>query len=177
MIKILFVNTDQRSYDPCYHIIKTECSNLKGIDPNSIIINHPENSKPYCENVSSIYFNISRTSGMAAIAISDSEIGIDIEKKLTLNIPIPLHMFHDDEHVYLAQAKNDQQKLIRFYELWTQKEAYSKYLGKGLSLRTDSYSVRSASIQSMLYTGIKNNYVFSICSQQSPLDIIYQTVP
>ena len=93
--------------------------------------------KPYFLNYPEIKFNISHTREALLIGISNKyKIGVDIEK-LEYN---PYHheiseiMFVEKERNILYNIKDDLERSRKFIELWTKKEAYSKYLGIGLGL-------------------------------------------
>ena len=49
-----------------------------------------------------------------------------------------MRFFSDDEYKYILAGQED--RISRFYDLWTLKESYIKYVGKGLSIPLDSFS-------------------------------------
>lgn len=101
-----------------------------GIDKH-IEVKRGKNGKPYysaCE----VFFNISHAGDYVAMAICDSEIGIDIEPNTYCNFDNLLDLFYPTERRQVQSGR------MSFYELWCAKEAYLKYTGDGLSNGVDS---------------------------------------
>lgn len=80
--------------------------------------------KPHLKN-NSFYFNISNSDNVTVCAISNNEIGVDIEK-ITYRHRVLNKVFTDDEKC-LVKTRDD------FTRIWVKKECYVKYLGIGLS--------------------------------------------
>lgn len=83
-----------------------------------------------------IYFSLSHTSGLVALAISSvSEIGIDVEK---VDRPVDISGVAEAVFTHLELANilraTPNKDRVNFFELWTLKEAYIKALGRGFSL-------------------------------------------
>ncbi len=94
--------------------------------------------KPFV-SIPFIHFNASHAGHRIAVAISDFPIGIDIETITTPCAEIAKRYFSQDESAYVlhpCQAMD-----LRFFEIWTKKEAYIKYKGKGLAIALRSFSV------------------------------------
>jgi len=51
----------------------------------------------------------------------------------------------------------------RFYEVWTKKESYAKYVGKGLSIPLKTFDVIDDSIKENFSIFNINGYIISIC--------------
>ncbi|RDU24801.1 4'-phosphopantetheinyl transferase family protein [Anaerosacchariphilus polymeriproducens] len=88
-----------------------------------------------------IHFNASHSGNWIACAVSDYEVGIDVEKISHVDEDIAEHFFTEIENQYLK----NQPDLLRkesFYKLWTLKESYIKFKGKGLSIPLDSFSIQ-----------------------------------
>ncbi len=83
-----------------------------------------EYGKPYIKG-NPIYFNISHSKEYTVIAISDQEIGVDIEH-LTYKKKL-LNKIANEEEIKAIKNEHDWTKL------WVKKESYVKYLGMGLS--------------------------------------------
>lgn len=83
-----------------------------------------EYGKPYLKN-NEFYFNMSNSGKYTICAISDKEIGVDIQKiKLKENI---IDKICTEEEKKIINNADD------FTKIWVKKESYVKYLGKGLS--------------------------------------------
>ena len=81
-----------------------------------------------------IFFNLSHSSGVSLLAFDPgSEIGVDVEmidEEFDYE-PIVKRWFTPEEGKYIWQSKENSR--IRFYELWTRKEAYLKAIGEGIT--------------------------------------------
>ena len=86
-----------------------------------------EYGKPYFEN-NDVYFNISNSDSVVVAAVSDKEIGIDIQK-IKYNDAIVNRTFTESEKQYLNKS-SDKKKV--FTLIWTMKESYVKKLGIGV---------------------------------------------
>ena len=103
--------------------------------------------KPYfCEPaLEDVFFSKSNTQGHEIVCFSDREVGVDCENiKARPGIEtrfagISRKYFTDDEQEYLRASSEG--GIERFFEIWTAKEAYMKYTGKGFSEGFRTFSV------------------------------------
>jgi len=102
--------------------------------------------KPHISNTgltSPLYFNLSHTENMVALAVSRSEkIGIDVEwmcRGGNRELQLAEKYFSPLERREL-NALPEAERKERFFSLWTLKEAYIKACGKGLSIPLDVFS-------------------------------------
>lgn len=129
---------DERTYVISHALVNQKISEQIGNDFNRIKINYFENKKPYIAG-RPFDFNLSHSSGYFAFVLSGHEnhfVGVDIEAVNTKTDiePIVNRYFHKNEIAYVL--KNDlrtNMQRIRFYEIWTRKEAFLKMHGTGLS--------------------------------------------
>ncbi len=97
--------------------------------------------KPYIKEYPQFNFNISHSEDIVVGAIDNQPIGIDIEKVKTINYEgIAREFFAEGEFNYIIKDSLDN-KLERFYKIWTLKESYIKCCGQGLSLPLKSFSI------------------------------------
>ncbi len=116
--------------------------------PEEVIFGSGEFGKPYIKQTdksNNIQFNVSKSSAMGAVAISQGmQIGLDIEQIKHNGISdcdlIVEKEFTDDE-IKWYQQHDSKNRLIAFYALWTCKEAYLKALGSGLNDSLDRFTV------------------------------------
>lgn len=98
--------------------------------------------KPYLPHNPRICFSISRSEECLAIAVADSSIGVDVEKTKANPGGDQLAgcFFHAREKETLRRlppaARRD-----AFLRIWTQKEAVTKALGKGLHFPLERFAV------------------------------------
>ena len=111
-----------------------------GINPKDAQIDYGEHEKPYIKG-SNIYFNLSHSEEYVICAISNYEIGCDIEKIDSGGEKIAKRFFHEKEFDRIASSENEAEKLELFYELWTLKESFIKVTGQGLHLPLSSFQI------------------------------------
>jgi len=130
--------SDERTYVITHALVNRKISEILGTDFNKLSINYFDNKKPYVEGTN-IDFNLSHSSDYFAFIISTYEnlyVGVDIELvKVNLDlVPIVNNYFHKNEISYILNSgSNNLTQQLRFYEVWTRKEAFLKMLGIGLS--------------------------------------------
>ena len=82
--------------------------------------------KPYLKN-NEVFFSVSHTADIVAVAFSEYPVGIDIEYPREYSKGVCRRMFNCEENLY-AQKSN-----INFTKIWTLKEAAVKASGEGIS--------------------------------------------
>ena len=129
---------------------------------NHLIESHPSftygaNQKPYIKQNSNIFFNISHTNGCVTCAISNSEIGVDIEKIRPINLNISKKICTPSEQKLFDKSSNKSNFLLT---IWTKKESYVKCKGMGYSYglkNVDTTKIRSFKLRKY------KDYYISIC--------------
>ena len=120
-------------------------SDVSGKTPEYFIITIDCNRKPQIRNYEGLFFNISHSESKIAVAVSNEEIGIDIEVMRPYSLRLAKKICNEEELLYIFGHLPDETEftenankdtLHRFFEIWTAKEAYFKCIGTGLpSLR------------------------------------------
>lgn len=114
---------------------------LLGCRAEEVVFAYEENGRPYLPG-SPYRFNISHSENVVAVAVHTKDVGIDVEKIRDVSMHVAKKYFCADENMYLfghepqdadfaAVAAPD--VLLRFFEIWTAKEAYLKSMGRGLT--------------------------------------------
>lgn len=94
--------------------------------------------KPYL-NKKNIYFNISHSFNIAAIAVSTMNLGLDIEKIRPYDTRLVDKVICENGRIQLLKNPDDNSL---FYKYWTAKESIIKYDGKGLRIDLQSIDVK-----------------------------------
>jgi 4'-phosphopantetheinyl transferase len=108
------------------------------VEPAALRFTTSEHGKPelcYPDAAIGLRFNLSHTRGLVACAITQQRaIGVDVERidRRVELLAVARHVFSPREITALTALADEPQRL-RFFELWTLKEAYIKAIGKGLS--------------------------------------------
>ena len=119
-----------------------------------------EFGKPSLPNLP-LHFSLSHCKDAVACAVSDYNIGIDVESIVAYNPDVARRGCTAAELEMLEQSEN---KDVDFIILWTIKEAISKYEGMGLSLPFSEIDPSKYSVHTSLFKS--KNLVLSIASNQ-----------
>lgn len=103
--------------------------------PQEIIFEKSSSGKPYLKNHTQIQFNLSHSENMILCAISQNPVGIDVEytNKNIDYLALSKRFFSPKEYELIFSENNLENKKNLFFKLWTEKEAYYKTLGMGIS--------------------------------------------
>ena len=151
----------------------------EGFDPGNteLPISEYDNGKPYLEGIP-IYFNISHSGDMVAVALAPKEVGCDVEYKSKNAMNVAEHFFAEDEVAFLNKTEDEARQELEFTKLWTMKESVVKCTGEGIRRPFDDFSLvdcagkrvsriilpgRSDILHVREYES-KNGYCFSVCS-------------
>ena len=103
-------------------------------------IDRGEKGKPFIVGVENVFFNISHSGDYVVCAVSDREIGIDIEKRAKARMEVAGRFFHGEEVAQLKMLAEDKQDQL-FFNYWSVKESFLKYIGTGLARPLNSFIV------------------------------------
>jgi len=124
-----------------------------------------ENGKPYIKNCTGFYFNLSHSGSRAVCAVSDSEVGCDVEIIKEAHLDLAKKFFSKDECFAVENAPSKEDKKSMFYRIWTGKESYIKATGEGMKEKLSSFSVLSDSVgeYGIIHLDYFDGYSYSIC--------------
>lgn len=110
-----------------------------GVVPREVTFRYGAHGKPF---VDGLHFNISHSGGRALIALSQVEVGADIELPRPRRTDgIARRFYAPGEIERLFRLTDDDARQAEFFRLWTCKEAFLKVTGEGLSRSTRSYEI------------------------------------
>ena len=119
-----------------------------------------KHDKPYAEN--GVFFSVSHSGRVAAIATDDREIGLDVEQLPDESrLKIADRFYHSRERAYV---KGSQDPRRAFCEIWTRKEAVLKMTGEGISTDLTAFDTTALPLSAQLYTRALDGYALSVCS-------------
>jgi len=133
------------------------------VNNSDIILSKNNYGKPFLVGFPDFQFNISHTRCAIVIGFSEKPIGIDIEKINIADLTIAELFFSENELNYILSDQQQQNKL--FYEVWTKKESYIKWLGKGLSIPLATFDIISNELDELFNLIHIDNYLISVCSE------------
>lgn len=128
------------------------------LEPTDISFKREKNGRPYAVGLD-IYFSLSHSGTLAVCAISDTPVGIDVEQIHKTHLKVARRCFTEQEQYYVFGKKGRPQ--IKFYEIWTKKEAYVKLMGLGVSDFATFDVMKNEKIHTICY----QDYIISIARQ------------
>ncbi|PFD48722.1 4-phosphopantetheinyl transferase [Bacillus cereus] len=114
-------------------MIRSTISKQLGLSFNELNFAYNDFGKPYLKNDQNVHFNLSHSGDFVVACIDKSKVGIDIEKIDNIPIDDITNIFYQNEINYIKNNDGNTTNLERFFRIWTLKESFLKYLGKGLS--------------------------------------------
>lgn len=120
-------------------------------------LHRKENGQPYLTGCD-LHVSIAHSDELVVCAISENPVGIDAEKMRPIDLATAKHVCTEEELHYLTNGEPlpqrgslcaDPAMLLRFYEIWTAKEAYFKNLGTGI---TNLKAINILPLERQLYT-------------------------
>ena len=96
--------------------------------------------KPRLISPQGVCFNLSHSGGWTVAAVSDGEVGVDVQQLKPVDMRLATRFFTEEERRQIECAGEGATEL--FYRFWTVKEAYLKALGTGLNRPLNSFTVR-----------------------------------
>ena len=140
-----------------------------------------EHGKPYLMETPEIYVNWSHSMDYVICAISDQEVGIDLQKmdREPKENLIRKALTEEEQEFYRSVPKPERQKL--FYQYWSVKESFLKALGTGFytSLHTFqveeeqpriSHHINRKNYSCRLLTFREPDYVAAVCVENAALE-------
>ncbi len=128
--------------------------------------------KPYLTN-SAIFFNLSHSGERVMCAVSDMEVGCDVQKIGEVNFKIADRFFSPSERRLLNSIEDKNEKIKMFYRLWTLKESYIKAVGTGLKTPLGSFSVTTRENLNGYHFKeyyISDGYAYAVCGKSPYFD-------
>lgn len=125
-----------------------------------------------------LYFNISHSGDLVVLAVSDKQVGCDIQEIRAYNSKVASRHYCENEKKLIEESSDKDSAFIR---LWALKESILKFTGKGISGGLSSYDFSAFGENesftafgcNFYITEIENTY-FALCHKNSEFEI-YKT--
>ena len=122
-----------------------------------------KHEKPYVAD-NSLFFSVSHSGDIVAIAIDSVEVGMDVEKLPEPDrLKIADRFYHVNERAYVNDADDECRAFCR---IWTRKEAYLKCTGEGISTDLTAFDTTSLPLSGRIITHDLEGYCLSACSEK-----------
>jgi len=98
--------------------------------------------KPFIMAYPNFHFSISHSGSYVALASHEDKVGLDIqEERNSKTMAISNRFFAKEERELLESVTDKDSRTKLFYRIWSAKEAYIKYTGRGMSENLASFTV------------------------------------
>lgn len=159
-------------------------SKKTGINMMKIGYEYNQYRKPKFKNIEELEFNISHSGDYVISAFDKECLGVDVEELSAVkeHEDIAKSFFADSEYMWIKK-QNAESKNRAFYKLWTLKESYVKFLGKGLNIPFDSFAfeydkekdefyIKDLNERIRFFNRSLDNYELSACTTSKNIEII-----
>lgn len=136
----------------------TSAMERRGINPDGANIIAGKNGKPYIEG-NPFYFSLSHSGNIAVCAVSDGEVGADIERVASIRESVIKGAYTPNEKLLLQGIEGDK-KAEAFFRIWTAKESVIKYIGAGLLFPLKNIDISFKPFISADIVGVKEKLFF-----------------
>ena len=118
---------------------------------------YAEKGKPTLRDYPHIHFSLSHSKCTAVCAISDAEVGVDVQYISPISDRVAKRVLTTNEYVKFKESKTPDEY---FCEIWTIKEACLKQTGQGISTELRDLSAESVT-ERYIYRG--DGYFCCVC--------------
>ncbi len=130
-----------------------------GVTRREIELAENTHGKPYLVHRPDLHFNVSHSGDWVVCAVGPEELGVDVERCNPDAINVA-RRFAPEEFAYIHGGACPEERTERFTEVWTLKESYVKFLGRGLAVALNAYSVSVEGQRSRLLRGVDGRTPF-----------------
>jgi len=139
-----------------YLLLRRALFDVYGID-EVVEFEYTAKGKPLLKDHPHIHFNFSHSKNLASCAVSDNEVGVDIQHIVTVSEAVARRVLSDKEYAGFNTAANKDEY---FCEIWTVKESFLKKTGQGIT--EDIRNITADSVtDKMIYRGM--DYFCCVC--------------
>lgn len=157
----------------------------KVLDVKNPSIRIADGGKPYLEDYSNFFFNISHSGSYVVCVIGNQEVGVDIQLHKKVSEGFGKRFFCREEMAYLetvaeeseitkvdmievdmtesGTTEDSKEAEKRFFSIWTKKESYVKYLGTGMKEDFRKINVLSNSNVNFVEYDDIQGYSITVC--------------
>ena len=118
-------------------LLQREIFSRYHVEPSSLY--EGVNGKPLSKE---ICFSLSHSGEQVILAVSEDEVGCDIEKQGEARTSIAKRFFTTGEQKFLESFSTEEERDKAFLRLWTARESYMKMTGEGMRLPLREFEAR-----------------------------------
>ncbi len=136
-------------------------------------VHYKNGEKPLLVSDKKLFFNISHSADFVALAVSDDEVGCDIQEIRSYNPKVAKRNYCENETKLIEDSE---EKADVFIRMWALKESVLKFTGKGLSGGLSTYDFSPyineesfTAFSSDFYVKKMENCYFALCHKGSDI--------
>ena len=133
--------------------------------------------KPYFPGLPDIHFSITHSRDCWACAMAEEAVGVDMEflerKRDIKYLSIAKRYFTEEE-----QRFTEAHGVKGFFQIWVRKEAYVKYIGRGLAYGLSAFdTIKGGALLQQVGSGwikeedLCHGYLTAICTEKETIDV------
>ena len=123
-------------------LLLREAMDRQGYDQTPLELSEGLYGKPFLPKVPEFRFNLSHSGDMVLCAVSDRDVGCDIEEMTHVSLKMAERFFYREEYQRILSCPTEEEQREMLFRLWTLKESFMKMKGLGLYLSPDTFGVR-----------------------------------
>jgi len=158
-IKRLGTPLKQKASAMAYLLLRIALFKDFGID-EAVIFKFADNGKPLLNDFSHLYFNLSHSKDAAACAVSEVEVGVDVQIIKPITDKLAKRVLTPHEYASFKESPDPEDY---FFRIWVIKESFIKKTGHGLA--AELRAIEADEIKNI--TIFKNkDYYYSLCGPE-----------
>lgn len=155
--------------------------------PDGIVVSRSKLGKPYLPQYPALHISVSHSGSWFVCAVSSQPVGVDLQEHTPLRDETPENaarryckiagrFFHPLEASFVLENPQE-----HFFPVWTAKESYVKFTGRGMDDAYSDFCVVSEGLRSRLHrqvpvtwqaedvsfhmSGFEENYTLCVCAE------------
>lgn len=154
-----------------------------GIHEREIHLSYGSVGKPFLTDYPELFFNLSHSGNRVLCAVSDREVGCDVELVRSADFSVAKRFFSPQEYQMMINAPAEEHNAM-FFHIWTLKESFIKNVGRGLSmplrefcinLSGDDIRIEQQFLQEELFFrtfDLHDGYYYACCAREPEINDI-----
>lgn len=123
------------------------------------VFEYKKNGKPYLKDYPNIYFNISHCRCCVACAISNKDVGLDVQDIRPVSNHLIKRVCNETEQIKIFNSKD---KNAEFASIWSVKESVGKLCGCGIATNLKMLTLNNRLVKYNIQIQKRGNYFITV---------------
>lgn len=158
----------------------------RGFTQQQLEVSFHSSGKPYFMQLPQVFFNLSHSGSRVFCAVSNCEVGCDVERKRDIDLKLAERVFSEKEREYLMSFTDADIQRHTFFRLWTLKESIVKAMGSSvLAMRELTVNLAESPVSAELNQVITHplflhefdfgdDYCYGCCTSEADTTVIHE---